>query len=124
MAIKKKPTRPHLSPQPLAVGPASFYYASTATIAVSAVRGGYLAAREEAFEAALATITLRLDVEALFRGYVDVVTDLSHAPGCLGVNGSPLDGRSDALRNFLTNVDDMLLQGSEIERTVTGSPRG
>ncbi len=83
----------------LGVGPASFYFAfgSKEALFRQCVER-YLAAREEAFEAAFGAAPSRAAVEALLRGYVDVVTDPSHAPGCLVVNSSPSTNVSDALR--------------------------
>ena len=86
----------------LGVGPASFYFAfgSKEALFRECVER-YVAAREEAFEAAFQAATSRAAVEALLRGYVDVVTDPSHAPGCLVVNSSPSTEVSDALRTWL-----------------------
>ena len=86
----------------LGVGPASFYFAFSSKEALfRECVERYVAAREEAFEAAFQAFTSRGAVEALLRGYVDVVTDPSHAPGCLVVNSSPSTDVSDALRTWL-----------------------
>ena len=86
----------------LGVGPASFYFAfgSKEALFRQCVER-YLAAREEAFETAFQAATSRAAVEALLRGYIDVVTDPSHAPGCLVVNSAPSTEVSDALRTWL-----------------------
>ena len=84
------------------MGPASFYFAFSSKEALfRECVERYVAAREEAFEAAFQASTSRGAVEALLRSYVDVVTDPSHAPGCLVVNSSPSTEVSDALRTWL-----------------------
>ena len=74
----------------LGIAPASFYFAFGSKEALfRQVVDRYLSAREDAFEAAFRSATPRDAVAALLRGYVDVVTDPGHAPGCLVVNSSP-----------------------------------
>ncbi len=86
----------------LGIAPASFYFAFGSKEALfRQVVDRYLSALEEAFEAAFRSATPRDAVEALLRGYVDVVTDPEHAPGCLVVNSSPSAEASDALRRWL-----------------------
>ena len=86
----------------LGIAPASFYFAfgSKEALFRQCVER-YLATRERAFEAAFQATTSRAAVEMLLRGYVDVVTDPGHAPGCLVVNSSPSTDASDALRRWL-----------------------
>ena len=86
----------------LGVGPASFYFAfgSKEALFRTCVER-YLAALASAFEAAFQAASSRAAVEALLRGYADMVTDPSHAPGCLVVNSSPSTDASDALRTWL-----------------------
>ena len=86
----------------LGVGPASFYFAfgSKEALFRQCVEE-YIAEREQAFEAAFQVASSRAAVETLLRGYVDVVTDPRHTPGCLVVNSSPAMDASDALRQWL-----------------------
>ena len=93
----------------LGIAPASFYFAfgSKEALFRQCVEH-YVAAREEAFEAAFQAATSRAAVETLLRGYVDVVTDPGHAPGCLVVNSSPSTEASDALRRWLTEPREAL----------------
>ena len=86
----------------LGVGPASFYFAfgSKEALFRQCVEE-YIAEREQAFEAAFQVASSRAAVETLLRGYVDVVTDPRHTPGCLVVNSSPVMDASDALRQWL-----------------------
>ncbi len=86
----------------LGVGPASFYFAfgSKEALFRQCVEG-YITEREKAFELAFQAASSRTAVETLLRGYVDVVTDPKHAPGCLVVNSSPAMEASDALRQWL-----------------------
>ena len=86
----------------LGVGPASFYFAfgSKEALFRQCVER-YLAALEAAFEAAFQAATSRAAVQALLFGYIEVVTNPSHAPGCLVVNSSPSMEAPDALRRWL-----------------------
>ena len=68
----------------------------------------YVDARECDFKTAFRAPTSREAVEALLRSYVDVVTDPSHAPGCLVVNSSPSLAASDALRAWLSQHREAL----------------
>lgn len=86
----------------LNIGPASFYFAFGSKEALfRLVVGRYIAFQTDAFERAFQASTIAAGVEALLRGYVDVVTDPKHAPGCLVVNSSPSTDASDALRRWL-----------------------
>ena len=86
----------------LGVGPASFYFAFGSKEALfRQCVVGYITEREKAFEMAFQAASSRTAVETLLRGYVDVVTDPRHAPGCLVVNSSPTMEASDALRQWL-----------------------
>ena len=93
----------------LGIAPASFYFAfgSKEALFRQCVER-YVAAREEAFEAAFQATTSRAAAEMLLRGYVDVVTDPEHAPGCLVVNSSPSTDASDALRRWLAEHREAL----------------
>ena len=93
----------------LGVGPASFYFAfgSKEALFRQCVER-YVAAREEALDIAFQASTSRIAVETLLRGYVDVVTDPGHAPGCLVVNSSPSTDVSDALRRWLATHREAL----------------
>ena len=98
----------------LGIAPASFYFAFGSKEALfRQVVERYLAAREEAFEAAFQAATPRAAVEALLRGYADVVTDREHAPGCLVVNSSPSHDAGDALRQWLAAHREALLRRLE-----------
>ena len=59
-------------------------------------------------------------MEALLRGYADVVTDPSHAPGCLVVNSSPSTDVSDALRAWLADHREVLRR--RLERRFSADP--
>ena len=93
----------------LGIAPASFYFAfgSKEALFRQCVER-YLVAREDAFEAAFQATTSRAAVEILLRGYVDVVTDPGHAPGCLVVNSAPSTEASDALRRWLAGHREAL----------------
>ena len=86
----------------LGVAPASFYHAFGSKEALfRRVVDRYIAFQAESFERAFQGSTTKAGVDALLRGYVDVVTDLKHAPGCLVVNNSPSTEAGDALRLWL-----------------------
>ena len=86
----------------LGVGPASFYFAFGSKEALfRQCVDEYIAEREQAFEEAFQVASSRAAVETLLRGYVDVVTDPRHTPGCLVVNSSPAMDASDTLRQWL-----------------------
>ena len=86
----------------LGIGPASFYFAFGSKEALfRRVVDRYIALRTDAFERAFQASTTSAAVETLLRGYVDVVTDPGHVPGCLVVNSSPSADASDALRQWL-----------------------
>ena len=86
----------------LGVGPASFYFAFGSKEALfRQCVDEYIAEREQAFEEAFQVASSRAAVETLLRGYVDVVTDPRHTPGCLVVNSSPAMDASDSLRQWL-----------------------
>ena len=86
----------------LGVGPASFYLAfgSKEALFRQCVEG-YITEREKAFEVAFQAASSCAAVETLLRGYVEVVTDPRHAPGCLVVNSSPAMEASNELRQWL-----------------------
>ena len=98
----------------LGIAPASFYFAFGSKEALfRQVVERYLAAREEAFEAAFQITSPRAAVESLLRGYADVVTDPGHAPGCLVVNSAPSHDAADALRQWLAGHREALLRRLE-----------
>lgn len=93
----------------LGIGPASFYFAFGSKEALfRLVVDRYVAFQSDAFERAFQASTTAAGVEALLRGYVDVVTDPGHAPGCLVVNSSPSADASDALRRWLAHHREAL----------------
>lgn len=86
----------------LGIAPASFYFAfgSKEALFRRAV-DNYIAFQDTEFDRAFDAPTPRLAVQALLRGYIDVVTDPDHGPGCLVVNSSPSMHAADALRCWL-----------------------
>ena len=93
----------------LGIAPASFYFAFGSKEALfREVVDRYLVFRAEAFERAFQAPTTASGVKALLRGYVDVVTDPEHAPGCLVVNSSPSTEADDGLRQWLAEHRDAL----------------
>ena len=88
----------------LGIAPASFYHAFGSKEALfRRVVDRYLADLEAAFEAAFRATTPRAAVEALLRGYADVVTDPAHEPGCLVVNSAPSAEAADAIQQWLAS---------------------
>lgn len=86
----------------LGIGPASFYFAFESKEALfRMVVERYVAVLDQAFEVAFQEPTTRLAIEALLRGYVEVVTAAEHVPGCLVVNNSPIVDADDSLRQWL-----------------------
>ena len=86
----------------LGIAPASFYFAFGSKEALfRQVVERYLSARAAAFEAAFQAATPRAAVDALLRGYADVVTDPGHAPGCLVNNSAPAADAGEARRRWL-----------------------
>ncbi len=93
----------------LGIAPASFYFAFGSKEALfRRVVDRYVAFQAEAFERAFQASTTAAGVRALLRGYVDVVTDPEHAPGCLVVNNSPCNDAGDALRQWLAGHREAL----------------
>jgi AcrR family transcriptional regulator len=73
----------------LGIKPASLYFAFESKEALfRQVVDRYVQMRDEAFERAFQAPTITAGLEAMLRSYVDVLTDPSHAPGCLLVNNS------------------------------------
>ena len=68
----------------------------------------YTASQSEAFKRAFQASTTAAGVEALLRGYVEVVTHPEHVPGCLVVNSSPSAEAGDALRQWLAGIRQAL----------------
>ena len=93
----------------MGIAPASFYFAfgSKEELFRQAV-DRYTAFQVEAFERAFEASTTRAGVEALLRGYVDVVTGPGHVPGCLVVNNSPSSDTGDELRRWLAGIREAL----------------
>ena len=58
----------------------------------------YLLFQAEAFDRAFRGATALGGTRALLRGYIDVVTDADHAPGCLVVNNAPSEAGDDLQR--------------------------
>ena len=93
----------------LGISPASFYHAFESKEALfRRVVDRYIVFQAQAFDLAFQASTTSAGVRALLRGYVDVVTDPEHAPGCLVVNSSPSSDASDALRQWLANFREAL----------------
>ena len=93
----------------LKISPASFYHAFESKEALfRRVVDDYIVFQAEAFERAFQASTTRAGVRALLLGYVDVVTDPGHAPGCLVVNSSPATEVGDALRQWLAGFREAL----------------
>ena len=93
----------------LGIGPASFYFAFGSKEALfRQVIGRYIVFQAEAFERAFQASTTAAGVKSLLRGYVDVVTDPGHAPGCLVVNSSPSADAHDGLRQWLAQHREAL----------------
>lgn len=98
----------------MGIAPASFYFAFGSKEALfRQVVNRYTAQRADAFEHAFEASSPAAAVRELLRGYVDVVTDPAHAPGCLVVNNSPATGPADALRHWLAEIRQAL--GSRLE---------
>ena len=92
----------------LGIAPASFYHAFESKEALfRRVVDQYVAFQADAFARAFEASTIRAGVEALLRGYVDVVTDPEHAPGCLVVNNAS-SAADDALRQWLADIRNAL----------------
>ena len=93
----------------LEIVPASFYFAFRSKEELfRRVIDRYIAFQAEAFERAFQAPTTSAGVEALLRGYVDVVTDPNHAPGCLVVNNAPSTNARDPLRQWLAGHREAL----------------
>ena len=85
----------------LGISPASFYVAFKSKEALfRQIVERYLLFQAEAFDSAFLDATALDGTRALLRGYIDVVTDVDHAPGCLVVNNSPSDV-GDGLQRWL-----------------------
>ena len=92
----------------LGIAPASFYFAFGSKEALfRQVVDRYLAFQADAFERAFEAPTTRGGVKALLRGYIEVLTDPEHAPGCLMVNNAP-SVADDALRRWLADFREAL----------------
>ena len=86
----------------MGIAPASFYFAFGSKEALfRQVVNRYVAVQAEAFDQAFQAGGNEAGVKVLLRGYVDVVTDPTHAPGCLVVNNSPDANAGDALQQWL-----------------------
>lgn len=93
----------------LGIAPASFYFAFGSKEALfRRVVDRYIVSQAEAFERAFQASTTGAGVEALLRGYADVVTDPEHAPGCLVINNSPSTHAGDTLRQWLAGHREAL----------------
>ena len=88
----------------LGISPASFYHAFGSKEALfRRVVDHYIVFQAEAFDTAFEAPSTRAGVTALLCGYVDLVTDPGHVPGCLVVNSSPSTDPDDALRQWLAD---------------------
>ena len=67
----------------------------------------YVAFQAKTFGRAFQAPTVAAGVKALLRGYIDVVTDPGHVPGCLVVNSGPAED-GDALARWLALHRDNL----------------
>jgi len=56
------------------------------------------------FEAAVREPTVRGVAERFLYGYADILTDSSHAPGCLGLNSALPCAEDDTVRGWLANL--------------------
>ncbi len=93
----------------LGIGAASFYFAFESKEALfRRVVERYIALLDEAYERAFQASNTGIGVEALLRGYADVVTDPEHTPGCLVVNNSPSIHANDSLRQWLARHRETL----------------
>ena len=98
----------------MGIAPASFYFAFGSKEALfRQVVDRYTAQQADAFEHAFTAPSPTAAVRELLRGYVDVVTDPAHVPGCLVVNNSPSVGPPDTLRHWLAEIRQAL--GSRLE---------
>jgi AcrR family transcriptional regulator len=64
----------------------------------------YYASQMELFEAAVREPTVRGVAERFLYGYADILTDSSHAPGCLALNSSLPCAEDDTVRAWLANL--------------------
>ena len=98
----------------MGIAPASFYFAFGNKEALfRQVVDRYTADRDDAFERAFEASSPSAAGREPLSGYVDVVTDPAHAPGCLVVNNSPSSEPADALDHWLAGIRQAL--GSRLE---------
>lgn len=64
----------------------------------------YYASQMELFEAAVREPTVRGVAEKFLYGYADILTDSSHAPGCLCLNSALPCAGDDTVRAWLANL--------------------
>lgn len=69
----------------------------------------YYASQMELFEAAVREPTVRGVAERFLYGYADILTDSSHAPGCLGLNSALPCAGDDTVRAWLANLRGELM---------------
>ena len=93
----------------LNIAPASFYFAFESKERLfREVVDRYIVFLNEAFERAFQSSTTGVAVEALLRGYIDVVTDAAHAPGCLVINSMPSTNSGDPIKQWLADHREAL----------------
>ncbi len=93
----------------MGVSSASFYHAfGSKEELFRHVVARYNDALADAFADAFSAPSTRTGVTALLRGYVDVVTDPAHIPGCLVVNNSPSAAAHDGRRRWLAQLRQAL----------------
>ena len=93
----------------LNIAPASFYFAFESKEKLFRdVVDRYIVFLNEAFERAFRASTTGVAVEALLRAYIDVVTDATHAPGCLVINSMPSTHSDDPIKHWLADHREAL----------------
>ena len=93
----------------MGISSASFYHAfGTKEELFRRVVARYNDALADAFADAFSALSTREGVTALLRGYVDIVTDPAHIPGCLIVNNSPSAAEQDGRRRWLAQLRQAL----------------
>ena len=86
----------------LGIAPASFYFAFESKEKLfKQVIDRYIAFQTEAFDRAFRAPDTSRAVQALLRGYAEVVTDKDHAAGCIVINSSPAIDCDDPLKKWL-----------------------
>ena len=93
----------------MGISSASFYHAfGSKEELFRHVVARYNDALAEAFADAFSVPSTRAGVTTLLRGYVNVVTDPAHIPGCLVVNNSPSAAAGNERRRWLAAIRQAL----------------